>query len=521
MKRFILPCILFGAFLLRFISLTSYPVGFNADEASFGYDAYSILQTGRDQWGHFLPIVLKSFGDYKSPIYTYLDIPFVKVLGLTVFAVRLPNVIIGTLAVFAVYLLSNQLFKKKFGIWNLEFGILPAILLAVNPWSVMMSRGGFEGNLITFFAPMGVYLFLKKKYVFSSIILGLGLFTYHSAKIIIPVLFVTLLIIYRREIKKLLPAIITFGVFLSVLIYSFAIGGGSRAAERSIFQGAQLQGAEERIKIINQGGNPIITKIFHNKYQVTFQRFINNYLEYLSPKFLFTGGAGEGSYGMIPGIGVLNIVEGIFLIGLIPFLILEKRSRYSVMFLFLWVLVAILPAALATGVGYSGNRAEGMLPALQILGALGFLGWWIWLKRFDVYKVDKKIVPVAMVLVCLVMAIQAYGFAKRYFRYPGDLIAGSMLYGNLETAKWLKENAGEKKVIVSRDLSEFQIFVAFVSRWNPTDYQKATKDWDVITWVDQIPEYSLGNYTFTSIDTKNIPKDELIIDKPIYGQKKP
>jgi len=85
MKRFWLPAILILAFLVRFVNLNSHPVGFNADEASFGYDAYSILKTCKDQWGNFLPLTLKSFGDYKAPIYSYLAVPFVAIFGLTPF----------------------------------------------------------------------------------------------------------------------------------------------------------------------------------------------------------------------------------------------------------------------------------------------------------------------------------------------------------------------------------------------------------------------------------------------------
>ena len=85
MKGKLIWLVLLVAFLLRFISLTKFPAGFNADEASFGYDAYSILHTGRDQWGTFMPIVLKSFGDYKSPVYSYLAIPSVAIFGLSVF----------------------------------------------------------------------------------------------------------------------------------------------------------------------------------------------------------------------------------------------------------------------------------------------------------------------------------------------------------------------------------------------------------------------------------------------------
>ena len=96
-------------FLLRVAALDKFPVGFTPDEASFGYDAYSILKTGADQWGHKLPLVLESFGDYKSPLYAYLTIPFVALLGLTKVAIRLPNALLGTVAVYVTYLLVTEL----------------------------------------------------------------------------------------------------------------------------------------------------------------------------------------------------------------------------------------------------------------------------------------------------------------------------------------------------------------------------------------------------------------------------
>src|SRR3990172_3583067 len=104
MKRFMLPIILLLAFLLRVLWLDKYPVGFNADEASHGYDAYSLLKTGRDQWGSTLPLVFKSFGDYKSPVYSYFTVPSFALLGLNKLAVRLPNAILGSMAIVAVWL---------------------------------------------------------------------------------------------------------------------------------------------------------------------------------------------------------------------------------------------------------------------------------------------------------------------------------------------------------------------------------------------------------------------------------
>src|SRR3989344_8752448 len=150
MNRLLLVLIIFFAFLLRIFAIDVIPVGFTPDEASFGYDAYSILHTGKDQWGHTFPLVLESFGDFKPPLYAYLAIPFVGIFGLNNYATRLPNALIGTAAIYVTYLLVKELGKSldkksEVGSWKLE--ILAAMLLAISPWHIMMSRGAFEANL--------------------------------------------------------------------------------------------------------------------------------------------------------------------------------------------------------------------------------------------------------------------------------------------------------------------------------------------------------------------------------------
>jgi 4-amino-4-deoxy-L-arabinose transferase-like glycosyltransferase len=87
-----LAVIIIVGFFLRFYMLGSVPAGLTSDEADTGYDAYSILVSGRDQWGQFLPITsFKGFGDNRSPLYTYLVVPFVGLFDLSPFAVRLPS----------------------------------------------------------------------------------------------------------------------------------------------------------------------------------------------------------------------------------------------------------------------------------------------------------------------------------------------------------------------------------------------------------------------------------------------
>ncbi len=71
---------LLGAFL-RLYRLQDFPVQLNHDEVSQLYDAISIAQTGRDIYGNFLPSIIPSVGDFKSPYYTYITAVFYFIFG--------------------------------------------------------------------------------------------------------------------------------------------------------------------------------------------------------------------------------------------------------------------------------------------------------------------------------------------------------------------------------------------------------------------------------------------------------
>ncbi|MBM3208997.1 4-amino-4-deoxy-L-arabinose transferase, partial [Candidatus Shapirobacteria bacterium] len=55
-KYWLLIIIVSLAFILRVYKLGEYPVGITWDEPALGYNAYSILKTGRDEYGKLLPI---------------------------------------------------------------------------------------------------------------------------------------------------------------------------------------------------------------------------------------------------------------------------------------------------------------------------------------------------------------------------------------------------------------------------------------------------------------------------------
>jgi hypothetical protein len=59
--------VLLLAAALRFIDLERVPPGLNVDEALNAYEAYSILRTGRDEWGRVFPVTFRAFNDYRRP----------------------------------------------------------------------------------------------------------------------------------------------------------------------------------------------------------------------------------------------------------------------------------------------------------------------------------------------------------------------------------------------------------------------------------------------------------------------
>src|SRR3989344_1501138 len=91
LSKLLFVSIILIAFVLRFWQLGNVPPSPDWDEVSLGYNALSIMQTGKDEYGQSLPVILRSFDDYKPALYTYLVIPFIKVFGLTTLAVRLPS----------------------------------------------------------------------------------------------------------------------------------------------------------------------------------------------------------------------------------------------------------------------------------------------------------------------------------------------------------------------------------------------------------------------------------------------
>ncbi len=213
--RLSLFAILLLACLLRVSFLATIPNGFHADEASTGYDAFSILKTSRDQYGDLLPLFARSFGDYNETLYRYTAVPFISIFGLNEFATRLPAALAGILTVWVLYTLTTELFNPR-------VALVVALLLAISPWHIQFSRWAGRAILLPLLFCLGLYLFLRGlkrpgSILLSALTFAVCLHTYSSARVFVPLFILGLVLIFWRELWKVKkPAFISGALFLSV-----------------------------------------------------------------------------------------------------------------------------------------------------------------------------------------------------------------------------------------------------------------------------------------------------------------
>src|SRR5258708_4721321 len=135
------------AIVTRFYKLGEAPKGLYLDEAGQGYSAYSILKTGKDEFGKSFPIVFRSFTDFKTPVYIYLIVPLIAIFGLTTFTVRFPSFFFSILTIPVLFHLVEELIHKKMSYKYYLFAPIICLLLAISPWHILFGRTNFECNV--------------------------------------------------------------------------------------------------------------------------------------------------------------------------------------------------------------------------------------------------------------------------------------------------------------------------------------------------------------------------------------
>ena len=292
--KILLVVVVLLAFFLRFYQLGETPVALNIDEVAIGYNAYSILQTGKDEFGKVLPVVFRSYDDFKPPLLIYLTVLPVALLGLTDFAVRLAPAILGVGSVLGVYFLSRELFGKK-------IGLTAAFLLSISPWHLGLTRAAFEVGAQSFFSVWGLYFFLlwirSKKVanlILSAAIFSISIYLYHVSKVFAPFFVFGLFIIYFRQLLKDKIGMVLFAAIAIVIqipnIIAFNQGGLSRFQGTSVFQNGEAKDQNLSFQTTDWlNRDRISAAVFHPTVLEHSQEILTGYLSHFRPDFLFLG----------------------------------------------------------------------------------------------------------------------------------------------------------------------------------------------------------------------------------------
>lgn len=210
--------------LSRLLFIRTMPAGLNQDEASIGYEAFAILKQGIDRNGVSVPVHLIAWGSGQNALYAYLAMPFIGIMGLNEFSLRLPMALVGCLAMVAFYhLLKNMTGRRE--------TLLGTLIFALAPWHVMKSRWALESNLfpdlILFFVTLFVIGMKKKEkkyYYVSFLILALSTYAYGTSYFFVP-FFLGVILIYLFVKKQVNwkdfigPSILLIVVVIPMLLF--------------------------------------------------------------------------------------------------------------------------------------------------------------------------------------------------------------------------------------------------------------------------------------------------------------
>lgn len=464
-KHWLIILILVLASFLRLWKLNSYPA-LNADEAAIGYNAYSLILTGHDEHGNAWPIHFQSFNDYKPGLYFYLVLPFVKVLGLNEWAVRLPNASLGVLTVLILYLLVKELFGNE------KMALASAFFLAISPWHIQFSRGGWEVNVSTFFIILGVLMFLRaiKKpniltFTLSLIPFILSLYTYHAARVVAPLLGLALTVFYWDTITKNFRA---FLIACGIGLILFLPLGHDLLSSNTLSRvaGVGLFADPGPINRINEqrgehgNVNSMVGKLIHNKAVNYGLAFAENWAAHYHGLFLFVSGD-VIQRNAVPETGEMYLFDILFMaIGLIA--IVRKMDKGWKLIIF-WLIIAPIASAL-TFQAPDAVRAQNMVVPLVIISAFGCVQITQWLN----FQKQAWIKFSGFFVLGLLVIWNFSRYEHMYWVHMAKEYPFSSQYGVRELADYISQNQSKyQQIYVTDKYDQPYILFLFYMKYPP------------------------------------------------------
>lgn len=452
------------ALMTRFYKIGEIPPSLYWDEASLGYNAYSILKTARDEHGIFLPLTnFAAFGDYKPPGYIYLSVIPIFIFSLTEFAIRFPSALFGTLTVLTTYLLAKKLFLSE------QIARLSALFLAISVWHIHHSRAAFEGNVALFLSLTGIYFFIRFALgsrlwlLLSAIFFLSALYTFTGQRLFVPLILLILLIQFRKEVFRNLLWVFMIAFFSTLLswpLFIFStqtIEGRLRFNEVTIFQ--DLKPINDSRVYRETDKFSLWSNLLHNRRYFYSHEYLRHYFDAFDPKFLFLGGDVNPRLS-IQKIGELYLFDLLFILTGAFYLI---KNRFKYWFLILgWLFISPLGPATARETPHA-LRMIHILPTFQMLSAYGLINF--------LSQVNRK--KIFIILTAIIIFSLHFYYNLIYFYYWPKTFSGEWQYGYKEAVKTAQNYYNDvDSIYVTKSQGRPYIYFLLYMNIDPAIYHK-------------------------------------------------
>ncbi len=501
MLRWLYVIVLAGALLtgigIRFARLGEVPPGFHQDEACNGYDAYSILKTGRGQHGHFMPILAQAFNDYRPVLIDYTAVPLIAAFGLKPAVVRMAGALWGSVDLIAITILAGLMF-------GLPGAAMAALLCAFSPWQLPLSRLGaayITASTLVSLATLCFFRWLeepdRRRWLFySSIFFGLAFYSHPITKAFVPPFLMLLAVLHWKECKQA-----GFDAILAlVLVGLIAI---PQAAVIALTPAARTQfGTTSLFKLVSEY-SPHASLFAHGEVMAAA------WASYFTPRFLFL----QSYFGdpdlllNLPEVGNLLPIQAVLIVPAVCALFIARRRKIALL-LIGWLMIAAIPGGMTVPPGLRrelpappkagrvtafeapsatirpAGRPSSPTPGLllahpaqrrdllaiapwTLFSALGFV------VLIDLVTVSAPATAVVVVGLILITGVQGVERTRAYFRDYPVLAAPFFKYGMEQVVRGVDQLGDpNQRVAVSSRIAQAYIFFLFFDQYPPALFQK-------------------------------------------------